>query len=321
LVEYLTDFWRYDSTYARECAIIRKRPLSAYYVQQNAVNVQRYVKTFPGFVGVRLRELTSGLIRDWMAWMAERKGAAGRMLSGRRINAVVQTARVGVRYAVEREELERDPFRAVKQAMETPKEKGVLSFAERAALLKSRPRDPFSRLAVLLGLICGMRRGEIRGLKWGDLDSGLIRLAHNYVEVDGLKKPKSGKERTVPYTVSVEKAFDEARKASSNPALCAYIFESMERPGLPLGETFFRNAVSKDLAGIGIDYDEQRKRNLTFHSLRHSFVTLGRLAGISDIEIQAVAGHSDREMMERYTHAKKVIDFNSVREKQDKFVG
>jgi hypothetical protein len=31
--------------------------------------------------------------------------------------------------------------------------------------------------------------------------------------------------------------------------------------------------------------------------------------------------HSSREMMERYTHADKVIDFNKMREKLDRAVG
>jgi integrase len=98
-------------------------------------------------------------------------------------------------------------------------------------------------------------------------------------------------------------------------------------------ETFFRNTLRRELEGIGITAgkkatkntpavpNEQKKRNLTFHSLRHSFITLGRLDGISDLEIQAVAGHSTRRMMEHYSHAEKVIDFMAMRDKLDKAVG
>jgi len=95
-----------------------------------------------------------------------------------------------------------------------------------------------------------------------------------------------------------------------------------------MGETFFRNALRRELEGIGITAgrkaakdtpavpSEQKKRNLTFHSLRHSFITLGRSSGVlTDLEIQAVAGHSSRRMMEHYTHAAKVIDFRGMRER------
>jgi integrase len=76
--------------------------------------------------------------------------------------------RVAVHYAVEREELDKDPFRNVKEADDSPKEKDVLYPEERVKLLNAEPTDPLSRLAVLLGLLCGMRRGEVQSLKWGD---------------------------------------------------------------------------------------------------------------------------------------------------------
>ena len=322
-ISYLEDFWKPDSPYVKECATLRKKPLSAYYVRQNEVNVKLHVKPCPKLNRVTLRELTAGLVRDWMAW------AVDNGLSSRTINSVLSTMRVAVHYAVDREELDRDPFRNVKEAADNPKEKGVLTFAERTMLINAKPTDPLSRLAVLLGLLCGMRRGEARGLKWGDIDNGLIHLTHNFVNVEGLKKPKRGKTRTVPYPAVVEKAFEEVRKVATRLAPETYVFESIERPGTPMGETFFRNALRRELEGIGIsaiktDADtpsEQKERNLTFHSLRHSFITLGRSDGISDLEIQAIAGHSSRRMMEHYTHAEKVIDFNAMREKLDKAVG
>jgi len=217
MAEYLTDFWRQDSPYAKECALIRKRPLSAYYVEQNAVNVLRYVKTFPGFEGLCLRELNSGLIRDWMVWMAEREGAAGRMLSGRRINAVVQTVRVAVRYAVDREELERDPFRSVKQAEESIKEKGVLTPGEVAKLIVGSATDSRRRLAILLGTLCGMRMGEIRGLRWGDIGDGLIHIRNNWINGEGSKAPKCKGGNSSPKLQNRSPTFVRRKNAGKPP--------------------------------------------------------------------------------------------------------
>jgi len=326
LSAYVAGFWTTDSPYAKECALVRKRPLSAYYVQQNALNALRYVKTFPGFKGLRLRELTSGLIRDWMAWMTERKGAAGRMLSGRRINAVVQTVRVAVRYAVEREELERDPFRAVRQAAETPREKGVLTPGEVAGLIAAPVADPRHRLVVLLGTLCGMRRGEIRGLRWGDIGEGLINIRNNWIDGEGSKAPKckGGKVRQNPRTVPLPSSVAEILKnlRVPNPGPETFVLETFRRAGEPIGKEYFRYAMDKELTAIGIpgnwkgkgaapaDYvNEQKRRNLSFHCTRHTFITLGRLAGISDLEIQALAGHKSASMMENYSHAAQVLDF------------
>ncbi|MCL2443881.1 MAG: tyrosine-type recombinase/integrase [Treponema sp.] len=327
-ISYLENFWKSDSPYVKECANIKKKPLSGYYIHQNAVNVDLHVKPFPKFKKITLRELTSGIIKDWMSWAVDNE------LSGGTINSVLSTMRVAVNYAVEREELDRSPFRNVKEAADNPKEKGVLSYAERAKLINAKSTDPYSRLAILLGLLCGMRRGEVRGLKWGDFDNGLISLTHNFVNIDGLKKPKRGKERTVPYLDIVEKALEDVRKVSIRPFPDNYIFESLDCPGKPMGETFFRNALRRELEGIGISAkgekatkdtpavpSEQKRRNLSFHSLRHSFITLGRLDGLTDLEIQAIGGHSTRRMMEHYTHAEKVIDFKAMREKMGKVVG
>ena len=327
-ISYLEDFWKPSSPYVKEQASLRKKPLSAYYVIQNEANVRLHIKPYHGFNKVTLRELTAGLIKDWMLWAVNNK------LSGRTINAVLSTMRVAVHHAVDREELDRDPFRKIKEAADSPKEKGVLTFDERKKLLNVTSNDPRSRLAVLLGLLCGLRRGEVRGLKWGDLDNGLINLTHNFVSIDGLKKPKRGKERTVPYLDIVEKAFETVRNTAIRTAPDDYVFESIDCPGKPMGETFFRNALRRELEGIGITAgkkatentpaipSEQKKRNLTFHSLRHSFITLGRIDGkLSDMEIQAIAGHSHIKMTNRYTHAEKVIDFRAVREKHALAVG
>jgi site-specific recombinase XerC len=71
-----------------------------------------------------------------MRWMAE-KG-----MKGGRINKVMQAMSVAVRYAVSREELDRDPFKNIHEAPEVRKEKGILSLAELAKLISMPAADP-----------------------------------------------------------------------------------------------------------------------------------------------------------------------------------
>jgi len=314
---YLESFWKPDAPYIKECANIKKKPLSIYYVKLNNDNIRLHIKTFNMFNFITLGELTAGHIKDWMTWAID-KG-----ISGSSINNCLNTMRVAVRYAITRDELNKDPFRNIKPVIEITKDKGVLTHIERQKLLNSTITDPRSRLAVLLGLCCGMRRGEVRGLKWGDIDAGIIHLTHNFVKYEGLKKPKCGKTRIIPYPCIVGKVLEEVRNNAKQPALESFVFESFTDPDKPMGETFFRNAVKRELEGIGISAitSEQKKRNLTFHSLRHSFITLGRLDGISDLEMQAIAGHSSIEMMNHYTHPEKVIDFRALCKKLDIAVG
>jgi len=332
LVRYLKDFWTPDSPYVREAALVKKRPLSAFYVKMNREDVRLHVETFAPFTGITSRKLTPALIRDWMVWMA------GKGLSGSRINHVIQGMRVAVRYAVAREELDRDPFRNIGKAAETRREKGVLTPNEVAGLIAAPVADPRHRLAVLLGTLCGMRMGEIRGLRWGDIEGGLIHIRNNWINGEGFKAPKckGGTVRKNPRTVPLPSSVAEILKTlrALNPASGTFVLETFKKAGEPVSKEYFRYAMDKELTAIGIsgswkgkgaapaDYvNEQKRRNLSFHCTRHTFITLGRLAGISDLEIQALAGHKSASMMENYSHAAQVLDFATAREKLEKAVG
>jgi integrase len=245
-------------------------------------------------------------------------------LSGHRINHVLQGMRIAVRYAVAREELDRDPFKNIGEVAEQSREKGILTPAEVSALIHAPMKDRRFRLSILLGALCGLRRGEVRGLQWGDIGEGLIMICHNWIDDEGIKAPKCKggalreNKRPVPFPASVAQAIEAVRQISRNPTPDRFVFESMCRPVKPLGNNFFRRALAVELLAIGInkmttnmegkkviDDSEQRRRNITFHGLRHTFITLGRLAGISDMEIQTLAGHKSWAMMERYSHASR----------------
>jgi hypothetical protein len=160
LLQYLADFWKDSSPYVRECAQVKKKPLSARYLRGHRDDTRLHLEPFPGFQGIILRQLTPGLIRDWMTWAAERG------LKGGRINKVMEAMRGAVKYAFQREKISRDPFRNIGKAPDTREEKGVLTPAELAALVRAPVTDPQGRLAVLLGALCGLRLGEVRGLLW-----------------------------------------------------------------------------------------------------------------------------------------------------------
>jgi integrase len=137
--------------------------------------------------------------------------------------------------------------------------------------------------------------------------------------------------RTVPLPSSVAAIMETIR--GLNPAPNDFIFESFKISGEPVSKDFFRYVLDKELAAIGISgtwkgkdaapdgyVNEQKRRDLTFHGLRHTFVTVSRLAGITDLEIQALAGHRSGAMMENYSHAGQVLDFTAAREKFERAV-
>jgi integrase len=157
-----------------------------------------------------------------------------------------------------------------------------------------------------------MRRGEIRGLKWGDIktNEGLIIIQHNFVNEDGLKSPKikGGTliENASPFPLlsDVKIVLEMARKKSDHTADTDYVIGSRRRKGTVVSAEYFRSALARELAAIGIDEKTRKERNLTFHSLRHTFVTLGRISGLTDFEIQTLARHKSFEVMDRYSHGR-----------------
>jgi len=315
-VDYVEEFWTPSSPYVIERALVLKRPLSAGYVKMNHDDVGRHIRPYTPFKKLALKDLKPGHIRDWMSW-----AAAGGM-GTRRINMALQAMRVAVRYAIEREELDRDPFLKVKPAHDEPKEKGVLTPAEVGKLIAVEVDDPRARLCVFLGALCGFRRGEVRGLQWGDvdLDGGVIHVRHNYIDLDGVKAPKAGSARTVPIPSVVHDAFKAVYAIAPYKDADDFVVFHVSKRNVPVGETFIQNRFEAMLEAIGIKEKERKERNLTFHGLRHSFVTIGRLSGLPDLVIQALAGHKSAAMMERYSHAAQVIDFNEARAKIEKAV-
>jgi integrase len=116
---------------------------------------------------------------------------------------------------------------------------------------------------------------------------------------------------------TVETALDAARKAVKFTGAGDFVIQTLRRRGEPVPARYCNRALEAELAAIGITHEEQKRRNLTFHGLRHTFVTLGRLAGLTDAEIQALAGHAGGRMMENYSHVSDALDFAALKAKLD----
>jgi len=310
-LDYIEAFWTPDSSYVQERVLVNRKPLSNNYVKINRETLILHVRPFAPFKNLLLRELTPALLRDWRTWRLKTSS------SRRRINAALQAMRVAVRYALERQELDSDPFVHVSPVSLDTKEKGVLTPQEVQLLTTWQPEDPRQKLTLLLAALGSMRRGEVAGLQWGDVDlvTGLIKVRHNYVRGEGLKCPKNGTSRTVPIHEDLADVLSTVRAISPFVGPQDYVIFDPRGRGTSVTDAFFRTSFDNGMAAAGMSAEEQKARNLTFHGLRHTFVTLGRLSGLTDVEIQALAGHRSSQMMEHYTHAGQVIDFEAAKKK------
>ena len=259
LIEYLSNFWTSESEYARFKRDVKNKALTPYYIEMNHDDIRRHVQPFLGFDGVTVGSLTKAILKRWLIWLAGRRKTRTKKdgtiidegaISGRRANAVLQAVRVAVRWAFDNEEIQSDPFHKLGEVSENLKEKGVLTFEERTKLteLPVTDKNYRSRLVMLLGSYCGLRRGEMRGLQWGDIANGLITVQHNYIDGEGIKLPKYNSVRKVPVTSAVQKLFDFALKEQElqdiknkrpvNTSPSRFILESPKTAGKPISNNF-----------------------------------------------------------------------------------
>ncbi|MFA4974619.1 MAG: site-specific integrase [bacterium] len=320
LVDYLIAFWSPTSPYLRGRELSLGRPVSTEYIQQNARDVVAHVAGYTPFAKLRLDGLTHARIEDWRLSLADQG------MKPRRINQVMAAVQVPLKWAFSRAEVPVDPFARIKPLPRREGIRGSLTRAEVSMLIDLEVKDPRKKLALMLMALAGLRRGEVAGLRWGDIDAvlGILNVTHNHVRMEGDKLPKLGSSRRLPIGKYLLSLLESTKSHIPYTGPADYVFQTLgdkpEGEPKPYGESFYRNAFISAMGAIGVDAEEREARRLCVHSLRHSFVTLSREAGIPDFVVQSMAGHSSMAMTERYSHA-GVIDFNEARAKLEASIG
>jgi integrase len=149
-----------------------------------------------------------------------------------------------------------------------------------------------AKVAFALAAYAGLRAGEVRGLRWSDVDlkRGIITVRRSVVDrVEDT--PKSGNGRTVPIA----------------PPLRPYLEAAFQRKTSPWSEVAV-TAQGKPWANFGLNQAFQRaleRANLkgwSFHSLRHFFVTELCRRGAPTMVVKQLAGHAELSTTERYAY-------------------
>jgi hypothetical protein len=167
-IDYLNGFWQDDGEYVRRAKEVKEKPISARYVKNCQGDIRLHLSPYTPFKKIRISEITTGHIERWELWAKETHG-----ISGSRVNACLKLIKVALGQAAKLGYISKNPALGVDKAAYAQKVKGILSQAEAAAVCALPLDNPRRQLAVLMGLCCGMRRGEIRGLQWGDIQDGL----------------------------------------------------------------------------------------------------------------------------------------------------
>ena len=228
------------------------------------------------FKGKNLYEITPQDIEFYKMDRLKTK-VAGKPISTSTVNRQMDVLRGIFNKAIDWGKLQSSPMRVVQRLKVTP---GRLRFLEKEEIVKLLSNCTKNlKPIVVLALFTGMRRGEIFGLKWHDID-----FKRNIIT---LLDTKNGEKREVPMNEQVKTALIRVRKNTNT----AYIF--CDEQGNPVHD--IRKSYSTALRKSGIT-------NFRFHDLRHTFASQLVMSGIDLNTVRELLGHKDMTMTLRYSH-------------------
>lgn len=222
-------------------------------------------------------------------------GIDGRKLSGATLNRHLDSLSVVFRSAKEWGWIERNPVSEAKRYQEPKGRVRYLSEDERNSLLEACKDSYYESLyfVVVLALSTGMRKNELRWLRWDDVDlkTGTIIL----------KKTKNKERRRVEVQgLALELIREHAKvRQIHSPFLFPAKHESRKEDckKIPLNDRPF------DFRKAWIAALKQAKiEDFNFHDLRHSCASYLAMNGASLLEIAEVLGHKQVEVVRRYAH-------------------
>ena len=145
-------------------------------------------------------------------------------------------------------------------------------------------------------LATGLRRGELLGLKWQDVDwkNGIIKVRRQVARVDGqiVEAPLKTKNSYRAVTIS-QQAIEvlKQQKAKTNDT---YVFPSPN--GGPISPDSVNNMLKRVLERAGIP-------KVRFHDLRHTFATIALQNGVDIKTVSGMLGHfSAGFTLDTYAH-------------------
>jgi integrase len=185
-----------------------------------------------------------------------------------------------------------NPIRLVRQSALPQQEEIVLTPVEISALL-SQLREPFHSLIVLAS-VTGLRRGELFGLKWEDVDfnEAEIRVVRSVVDqVEGPPKTLASR-RPIPMSPELALSLENWKRQTSFASPHNWVFASPQALGQ---KPYWPGAVLKRHILPAAERVGIAKR-IGWHSFRRTLATLLQSSGASLKTTQELLRHSSPVM-------------------------
>jgi len=263
--------------------------------------------------GIRLGDLTAQDGRDWLARLRSKPGRSTATLSNRSLRHCLALVNQILRAAVAWDEVDANPLVDVERP-KVRKDPTKIKCWDRneVALFRdemSRSQAPNAGVwlaAVNLTLATGLRRGELAGLIWSDVDLDNKQITVRRSRLGpGLNttEPKSAaSNRTIPLSsraigfLADLRTIQDGDRAVLGSGRADTGFVLVLPNGQPPNPDSITQRFRRDCASAGVAH-------ITFHGLRHTFATLALVKGIALHVVSRCLGHSSEAItLAQYAH-------------------
>lgn len=304
------DFWY--RTYCKE---------SLAETTQATCEARIYKQIIPKIGKIPLHQITTGTLEKFYAHLKAdgrviRREIYGPGLSG----AVVRSIHAHCRAALEKAKKEKIIFKNPAEKCKLPAKKApevpILRSEEMRRLLIQAYEDGFYEMFVL-DLSTGVRRGELLGLQWKDVnfEEHTLRITRQVKYIKGVLKilpPKTqASNRTIIMPPSLEAVLREYRERVDS----IWLFPSpVKQEDMPRDPSTVRKAFSKIL-------ERAQCKHVPFHALRQTFASNAFHYGMDIKMLASAIGHQSVETtMNVYAHATEEMQ-RAAAKKIDETIG
>lgn len=272
--------------------------------ERTADKYQSIIKRFKKSIGsIQLSKLTSVHVRKMV------KEMQGDGLKSSTIDNYLRVFRTALNRAVESKIIKENPANDVKAPRATNRQFVIVDRTEIPAFLDAIKETPYANEYTIM-LLVGLRIGEVRGLRWSDIDfkGGTIDIQRQLQpKVKGMERftpPKYGETRLIHVPQEVIAALKDQRRKQAEQRLAAgdkwqeddishdLVFRRKD------GKPHVKGTLERPLRKVG---EAIGKPDLHPHDLRHSYAVAALRSGASVKSVQHNLGHKTAKMtVDRY---------------------
>lgn len=197
-------------------------------------------------------------------------------------------------HAVKLGYIEQNPMSKVEAPKLTRHKVDALTRGEVSTFIREIENLPLSQQTMYtLLLTTGLRRGELFGLQWKDVDfsNKLLHVERNVTYtslsgvVVGLPKTETGI-RVVPLTERALTLLEEYKQSEAPLDEKAYLFHAVDNPTIPRDPTYLTKHMKKFMKRVGLP-------DMSPHDLRHTCASIMLQSGADIKSVQDMLGHAD----------------------------